>query len=333
MRRIAFQILSLLIVIILAAGGVYAWGYAQFARPGPLAGPITMVIPKGAGLGDIAAHLAKAGIISHPRVFEVGARLIGADKRLRAGEYAFPPGISMQNAIALLESGKTVVRRFTLIEGETVAQAMEQLAAAGGLEGDLPVPPPEGSLLPETYHFSYGDSRRDMVERMTRAMSTLLDKLWAERAPNLPLKNPHQAVVLASIIEKETGLPGERAHIASVFINRLRKGMRLQSDPTVVYALTDGRGSLGRTLTRDDLKVDSPYNTYVVDGLPPEPICNPGRASLTAALNPAASDDLYFVASGNGGHLFARTLAEHNRNVAHWRKVREQEARQSAGTP
>lgn len=333
MRRIAFQLLSLLFVVALAAGGVFAWGYAQFARPGPSPRPTTLVIPKGAGLGDIAARLETAGIIAHPRVFELGARLIGADKRLRAGEYAFPAAVSIQNAITLLESGKTVVRRFTLIEGETVAQAMDQLAVVDGLEGADPPTPEEGTLLPETYHFSYGDSRRDMVGRMTRAMSTLLDQLWAERAPNLPLKSPRQAVVLASIIEKETGLPGERAHIAAVFINRLRKGMRLQSDPTVVYALTDGKGPLDRPLTRADLKVESPYNTYVVDGLPPEPICNPGRASLTAALNPAASDDLYFVASGNGGHLFARTLAEHNRNVAHWRKAREQEAAQPAESP
>lgn len=333
MRRIAFQILALLIVIALALGGAIAWGYGQFGRPGPSDVSVTLVIPKGAGLVDIATRLEKAGIIAQPIVFEWAARLTGADKRLQAGEYAFPPMISIQNAIALLESGKTVVRRLTLVEGLTVAQAIEALAAVDGLTGTMPSLPDEGTLLPETYHFSYGDSRREIVERMTRAMSAAVAQLWAERAADLPFDSPRDAVILASIVEKETGLPDERAHIAAVFINRLRKGMRLQSDPTVVYALTDGKGALGRPLTRADLKVVSPFNTYLETGLPPQPICNPGRASVAAVLNPAASDDLYFVAEGNGGHLFARTLAEHNRNVAHWRKIRDQEALPPAETP
>lgn len=333
MRRIALIAVSLLIVVAVAAGGLYAWGYAQFARPGPSAAPATLVIPKGAGLGDIAARLTAAGIVAHPAVFQAAARLTGADKRLRAGEYAFPAAISMRDVIALLESGRTVVRRLTLIEGWTVAQAMEYLADVDGLDGDLPPLPDEGTLLPETYHFSYGDSRREMAARMARAMDAALHELWAARAGGLLLTSPKQALILASIVEKETALPEERPRIAAVFLNRLRKGMRLQSDPTVVYALTGGRGALGRALTRADLRIESPYNTYAEDGLPPEPICNPGKAALAAVLNPADSDDLYFVAEGGGGHVFARTLEEHNRNVARWRRVRDQETAGPAGKP
>jgi UPF0755 protein len=232
----------------------------------------------------------------------------------------------MREAMALIVSGKTVVRRLTVAEGLTTAQVLDLLDATDGLEGRIAERPPEGSLLPETYHFSYGDSRQGMVERMQRAMRETLDRLWRKRRADLPLKTKQQALTLASIVEKETAVPHERPHIAGVFLNRLRRGMPLQSDPTVAYALTGGKVPLDRALASADLKTDSPYNTYVSRGLPPGPIANPGRESIAAVLQPLDTDDLYFVADGGGGHAFARTFQEHLRNVQRWRKV-EREGR------
>lgn len=302
---------------------VFVWAYAQFVRPGPLAAPKTVIVPRGAGLDAIAAQLAAAGVLADPLVFRVGAWLSGRDKSLRAGEYLFAARVSPRQAVALLQSGKTVVRRLTVAEGLTTTQVLAQLNRTVGLEGDLPSPPGDGTLLPETYHFSYGERRDAMVTRMRAAMDETLARLWDSRAPGLPLKSPREALILASIVEKETALPEERSRIAAVFLNRLAKGMRLQSDPTVAYALTGGLGPLGRPLSRADLKTPSPFNTYLIDGLPPGPVCNPGRAAMAAVLNPVATEDLYFVADGTGGHVFARTLGEHNRNVVRWRKFQE----------
>ena len=318
-RRIGLVLVFLGVVFT----AVSVWAYAQFVRPGPLAAPKTVIIPRGAGLGDIAAHLAAAGVLPDPLVFRVGAWLSGRDKSLRAGEYLFAARISPRQAIALLQSGKTVVRRLTVAEGLTTTQVLAQLDRSEGLEGDLPSPPGEGTLLPETYHFSYGERRDAMVTRMRAAMDETLARLWDSRAPGLPLKSPREALILASIVEKETALSEERSRIAAVFLNRLGKGMRLQSDPTVAYALTGGSGPLGRPLSRADLKTPSPFNTYLIDGLPPGPVCNPGRAAMAAVLDPVATEDFYFVADGTGGHVFARTLGEHNRNVVRWRKFQE----------
>jgi UPF0755 protein len=308
-------------VLIVAGGGAVYWGNAQFKQPGPLPTERTVIIERGASINAIARDLKRAGVLANPLVFRLAVRFSGPGKPLKAGEYAFPARISPESVLDLLRSGRTVVRRVTFAEGLSTGEILAQLARTPGLDGAFSFSPGEGTLLPETYHYSHGDKRRDIVRRMTTAMEDLLVKLWKNRAEGLPLKSPGEALVLASIVEKETALAVERPRIAAVFINRLNKGMRLQSDPTVVYGLTRGVKPLGRALLRADLKKPSPYNTYLIDGLPPGPISNPGAASLEAVLRPAQSQDLYFVADGSGGHVFSKTLAEHNRNVAKWRKL------------
>jgi UPF0755 protein len=325
-------VVTVLLVVLLAAGaaGVALWGYAQFVAPGPHRDERVVVIPPGVGMDGISRRLADAGVIERPLVFRLGTRVMGAARDLKAGEYAVPAGASIRDIVLLLRSGKTVVRRLTVAEGLTVRQIVAEVEATDGLTGETGALPREGSLLPETYHFSYGDRRGALLDRMRQGMARTLAELWPERAEGLPFDDLEKAVTLASIVEKETALPEERRRIAGVFVNRLRRGMRLQSDPTVVYVLTGGDGALGRRLTRDDLEIASPYNTYRHAGLPPGPICNPGRAAIAAVLDPLPTDELYFVADGTGGHVFARTLAEHNRNVAKWRRIRsrlETEAR------
>ncbi|WP_375595025.1 endolytic transglycosylase MltG [Algihabitans albus] len=308
----------------LTAAGLVAYnGYASFTQPGPLDATRRVVVEAGMGLEGIAERLTEANVISDPLVFRIGAKLTDQATRLKAGEYEFPPGVTMQGVLDQLNTGDTVVRRLTIPEGLTSAEVVTLIEAAEGLVGEVPEIPAQGVLLPETYHYAWGDSRADLVARMRASLQAALDELWIGRAEGLPLETPQQAVVLASIIEKETGVDGERALVSSVFINRLNRGMRLQSDPTVVFALTEGAGPLDRTLTRADWQIEHPYNTYRIDGLPPGPIANPGRAALAAALAPAESDYLYFVADGTGGHAFATSLAEHNRNVARWRRVRD----------
>ncbi|WP_420348702.1 endolytic transglycosylase MltG [Pelagibius sp.] len=320
MRRLGG--LAVLIVILLAAGAGGAWVYLkeQFTQPGPLASEVTLMVPRGAGLEGIAADLAAAGVVSDARVFALGVRLFGDATALKAGEYSFAASVSMAEAAALIASGRTVVHRLTVPEGLTSSEVMTLLQEAEVLEGEAGPVPAEGVLLPETYHLHRGDSRAEVLQRMTRSMAQVVAEVWEGRAADLPLNSPEEAVILASIIERETGVDKERALVAGVFINRLNKGMPLQSDPTVVYGITEGKAPLGRSLTRKDLATPTPYNTYQIGGLPPGPIANPGRASLEAAVNPAETEYFYFVADGNGGHAFARTLAEHNRNVAQWRK-------------
>jgi UPF0755 protein len=320
MRRLAIIAAVAVVVAAVVAGGTWIFLKQQFEAPGPLAQETVVIVPRGAGLSVIAADLAAAGVVSDPTVFALGVRLFADARALQAGEYAFPAGTSMAEAAALLASGRTVVHRLTVPEGLTSAEVVALLATVEPLAGEIAEVPPDGTLLPETYHFHRGDSREALLERMRQSMEEAMAELWPARRGDLPLKNPEEALILASIVEKETGVESERAVVAGVFVNRLRKGMPLQSDPTVVYGITEGKAPLGRTLTRKDLAAATPYNTYQITGLPPGPIANPGRAALEAALQPAETDYLYFVAAGDGGHAFARTLDEHNANVVKWRK-------------
>jgi len=318
--RWIIRLASLATSFLVVAGLAAVWGWAAFTKPGPLAAPAAVVVPRGAGLEAIGNRLAQAGVIAEPTLFAIVAKITGKARGLKAGEYLFPAAVSAHDALGIIERGETVVRRLTLAEGLTSVQALAVLAAAEGLVGDTGAAPPEGSLLPETYHYSWGDERPALLRRMQHSMDAAIARLWAERAPGLPLDTPEQAVILASIVERETGVDAERGLVAGVFVNRLKRGMRLQSDPTVAYGIAGGAG-LDRALTRADLQADTPYNTYTIAGLPPGPICNPGLASLRAVLNPAATDYLYFVADGTGGHAFAKTLDEHNRNVRAWRRL------------
>jgi UPF0755 protein len=319
-RWIAAGLLVVAASALLVVGGFKYLEY-RFERPGPLAEETVIIIPKGAGLAAIAGQLEAAGIIDDANIFRLGVRYLELARSLQAGEFAFAAGITMREAAEHIASGQTVVHRLTVPEGETTRAVLDLLAANPLLSGPLPASLTEGELLPETYHFSRGASREEVAERMRQSMSELLGELWPKRAEGLPLASPEEAVILASIVEKETGVPDERPLIAGVFVNRLLKRMRLQSDPTVSYGITLGQAPLGRALTRRDLKDPTPYNTYQIDGLPPGPIANPGRKSLEAVLNPSATEYLYFVADGTGGHAFAKTLREHQNNVNKWRKI------------
>ncbi|PWC32531.1 endolytic transglycosylase MltG [Azospirillum sp. TSO35-2] len=318
-----------LVLATAATAGVGVWGFQRYTAPGPLEQAETVVIPRGSGLETIAITLGDAGVIGSPLLFVASAKLsrllrdqkAGGD--LKAGEYQFPAGISIEGVLEQMRQGHTIVHRFTVPEGLTSAQVVALLARESALTGEIATPPKEGSLLPETYHFAYGDSRATLVERMQTAMTQALAEAWKGRDANLPFETPQQALTLASVVEKETGIAAERPKVAGVFINRLEAGMKLQSDPTVIYALTEGSGELGRALTRNDWKLESPFNTYQITGLPPGPIANPGKASIQAVMKPERHEFLYFVADGSGGHVFAKSLADHNRNVAKWREVQQ----------
>jgi len=295
--------------------------FAALFLPGPNKEAKTIIIPRGTSVQEIGRILDQNNLLINPLLFRGMARMM-AHNQLQAGEYTFEPGQSVVEITAMLRDGKTVLRQITVPEGLTSNDIVTLIRNTPDLTGDVPDIPEEGSLLPESYRYSYGENRAAIIERMEKDQRDTLAQLWETRAKDLPLTSPGEALILASIVEKETGkMAEERARVAGVFYNRLKRKMPLQTDPTVIYALTKGEKALGRSLTRADLSTPSPFNTYLNAGLPPAPICNPGRAALEAALNPESHDLLYFVANGSGGHSFSRTLNEHNKNVSHWQSL------------
>ncbi len=328
MKRIFFFVLALFLLFNAVLGGLAAYGWDLFTRTGPLDEDRVLVLEKGIGLRAIAARLESEGIIHNDLAFVFGVRIGEQAKKLKAGEYDFKAGMSGEAVMLLLVSGKTVPHFLTVPEGLQIRQIKTLIESEESLTGDLSLPLDEGSILPETYHFTRGESRNALARRMVQAMQSTLEELWSGRTPNPQITSKQDLLVLASIVEKETGKVSERARVAGVFLNRLKRKMRLQSDPTVVYGVTNGQVDLGRPISKRDLAAVNDYNTYVIPALPKRPICSPGVDSLKAVLDPLASKDLYFVADGTGGHLFAKTLAEHNKNVRKWRKIERQRQKQ-----
>ena len=313
--------LTFVLVGALLAVGAIAWLMIEGRKAGPLtADKIVNIVREDDG-GSIAEQLERAGVIDSSTWFTLLTLLDGNRSTMKRGEYEFPAGVSMNDVASLLARHKVVLHKITLPEGLTSDQIVQRLRDDDVLVGEVKETPREGSLMPDTYKFERGETRQSILSQMAKAQTRIVDEIWKGRAPDLPVRSPGEMVTLASIVEKETGRPEERPHVASVFINRLVKHMRLESDPTIVYGLVFGKGTLGRPISRADLSQATPYNTYVIDGLPPGPISNPGKAALEAVANPAHTRDLYFVADGTGGHVFADSFDQHLKNVAHWRQI------------
>jgi UPF0755 protein len=324
-RRIGLSSLSGLFTFVLlgalATVGVLAWLLKESRSPGPLADDkVVMIVSEDNG-GGIADQLERAGVIDSAMWFNILTVLDGNRGALKRGEYAFKAGASMNDIENELLAHHVVRYKITIPEGLTSEQIVDRLREDTVLTGDVREPPREGSLMPDTYYFERGDSRLSILSRMAKMQTKTVEEVWKARAPDLPIRSPGEMVTLASIVEKETGKTEERPHVAGVFVNRLEKHMRLGSDPTIVYGLALGKGTLGRSITKADLNQSTPYNTYIIEGLPPGPICNPGKAALEAVAKPVRSKDLYFVADGTGGHAFAETLDQHQKNVARWRQI------------
>lgn len=309
---------------VVAAGIGFLWLNSAINAPLPFNKDINIIVEKGSTLSNIAQQLQDNEVVQDALVFKMAAYIMDSETKMQAGEYQISSGMSVSDIVEMIRDGKTVNYQITFPEGLTVQQIINILNENERLVGELESAPEEGTLLPNTYMFMTGDSRADVVERMQAAMNRLKTELWEKRAENLPFETWEEAVILASIVEKETGIVDEMPRIAGVFVNRLRAGMPLQSDPTVVYAVTNGLGHMqGKRLLKKHLLIESPYNTYIHTGLPVGPIANPGEMAISAVLNPEQNDYYYFVADGTGGHVFAKTLTEHNRNVSEWRKIRK----------
>jgi UPF0755 protein len=327
-------IITILIIGLLGTGAAYYYGRKIVEAPGPLQEDKTVVIPSRAGMTDIADVLQREGVIDSNRWAFVGAVFaLRAHANMKPGEYAFQKKASLRDVIGTIVEGKVVQHSVTIPEGLTSEQIVTRLTDNDLFSGAVREIPREGTLLPETYKFPRGTTREQVIQRMQSAQKRIVAEIWERRSPDVPLKSPEQLIVLASIVEKETGKADERSRVAAVFANRLQKKMKLQSDPTIIYGLVGGKGTLGRPIKRSEIAQPSPYNTYTIDGLPPGPIANPGRASLEAAANPARTRDLFFVADGTGGHAFSESLDAHAKNVAKLRAIEKQTANDRAELP
>ncbi len=325
-------VISGVVLFILVAGMAFYLGKLEFESAGPAKDATLFMVRRNTGVSTIAEALERRNLISDARVFAIGTRVSGSDGSLKAGEYEIPANASMYDIMELLKSGRSVLYSLTIPEGYTVVQTFQKIAKDGILVGEMPADmPTEGMLIADTMRFTRGTTRKDIIKKMITDQDRLVKSIWERRADNLPVENINEFVTLASIVEKETAIADERSRVAAVFINRLKRGMRLQSDPTIIYGLFGGKGKPSdRPIYKSDIEKPTPYNTYTIDGLPPAPIANPGRASLEAVANPSRTADLYFVADGSGGHAFASTLKEHNENVARWRRIEKQRREEAA---
>ncbi len=315
-----FSFLAVLAVGVLAGLVVLA---QQASAPGPLESDRVVVVPRNTGTTQIADILRREGVIDKPLLFQVATVINRQRGQLKAGEFLFRANTSISEAINILSEGRSILHSVTIPEGRTSHQIVQLLRQNEILSGEIEEVPPEGSLLPDTYKFERGMTRQQIIDTMTQAQRATLQRIWERRNPEIPLETPEELVILASIVEKETGRADERPRVAGVFINRLRQNMRLQSDPTIVYGLVGGEGTLGRGIRRSEITMPTDYNTYVIDGLPPGPIANPGRAAMEAVANPSRTRDLFFVADGTGGHAFSETYDQHRRHVARWRQIEQ----------
>jgi UPF0755 protein len=325
-------IFTILIVLAIVVGTAVVLGKQRFDTRGPLAEDKIVNIPRGLGIRDIADLLMREGVIDQPWTFVGGVIVLKARDELKFGEYQFPKQASLHDVISTIVEGKVVLHQISVPEGLTSEQIVQRLLDMDILNGNIREVPREGSLLPESYKFTRGTPREQVIQRMQQGQRRVLQEIWDHRVADLPLKSPEQLITLASIIEKETSRPEERTRVAAVFVNRLKQKIKLQSDPTIIYGLVGGKGTLGRPIMESEIRQPTPYNTYVIEGLPPGPIANPGRASLEAAANPARTKEIFFVADGTGGHAFAENYDQHQKNVERLRAIERQQRGESTAS-